>query len=254
MLPFLRRIWKEISTGQNLDVYSTVFLSILIAVLGLFSIAQPNIIFAAVLATLALLASGLLANRRQNDEIKELLERANANTGMADRFFQAGDDIKEVISRIRQSRKVLIWGASLTTHIPLLQEEIEKGLELGLEVKCLLLKPKSNAVAMAAFRGKNTNTEDLNVDLERNIARLKSIATRAKKGKLECRTIDYLAPYAFYAFDYDQPSGYMILQMSALRTANNIRPRYTLNRSVDSHWFDFHLQQFEIAWQSSEDS
>ena len=57
---FLRRVWNDIRSGQNLDIYITASLSLIIAVFGVLGIANQSIISAAVLAVLALLLSSLL--------------------------------------------------------------------------------------------------------------------------------------------------------------------------------------------------
>ena len=247
----LRRAWQDIRSGQNLDIYITGSIALVIAILGILGIANQTVISAAILATLVLVLGSLLIARNQNEEFRTVLSNIKDKASIADRFFTIGDDISEIQNLLRQSHKVYFWGTTLTTHIPILQEDIERGLDSGLEVKFLLIKPLSSALRMAAFRGKNLKEEDLNNDLTRNLARLADIATKSTSGKLEYRVIDYLAPYTMYAFDPHLPSGQIIGRLSTLRVPNAKRPIFKLTRQNDHEWFDFHVEQFEAAWQAA---
>lgn len=58
-----RKIWHDIYTGQNLDVYITVVIAIVVAVLGVTDPSKQSIVSSAILATLGLISIGLLTNR-----------------------------------------------------------------------------------------------------------------------------------------------------------------------------------------------
>jgi hypothetical protein len=249
---FLRRVWNDIRSGQNLDIYITASLSLIIAVFGVLGIANQSIISAAVLAVLALLLSSLLVARHQNDKIQAILSKLETIQSSASQFMTTGDDISDLLQLLRQSQQAYFWGTTLTTHIPLLHQDLERGLTLGLETKFLLVKPSSSALRMAAFRAKDLSESDLNDDLIRNLKRLDTIARSNSTGKLEIKVIDYLAPYVMYIFDPHLSSGQIIMRLSTLRVPDATRPIIKITRSKDLEWFNFHLQQFETAWQAGE--
>lgn len=66
---FLRRLRTDLSAGQNLEIYTTALLSLVLAVLGALGTVGSEVLSAAVLATLALLAGGMLVSRRQVAEL-----------------------------------------------------------------------------------------------------------------------------------------------------------------------------------------
>jgi hypothetical protein len=72
---FLRRVWDDIWSGQNLDIYITALLSLIIAAFGMLGIVNQSVISAAVLAVLALLLSSLLVARYQSDKIQSVLSK-----------------------------------------------------------------------------------------------------------------------------------------------------------------------------------
>jgi hypothetical protein len=251
-MQFIRHVWNDIQSGQNLDIYITASLSLIIAVFGILGIANQNVISAAVLAVLALLLSSLLVARHQNNKIQTVLSKLEANQLSTSQFMTTGDDISDLFQLLRQSQRAYFWGTTFTTHIPLLQQDIERSLVSGLEAKFLLVKPSSNALRMAAFRGKDITEGDLNDDLMRNLRRLGSIERANSTGKLEVKVIDYLAPYVMYIFDPHLSTGQIIIRLSTLHVPNNMRPIIKITRSKDLEWFNFYLQQFEIAWQAAE--
>lgn len=76
---FLRRVRHDLSSGENLEIYVTALLSLTLAVLGALDVAGGKVLAAATLATLALLAGGLLGSRRQVAELAaEMRARAAA--------------------------------------------------------------------------------------------------------------------------------------------------------------------------------
>ncbi|MBH8564473.1 hypothetical protein I8748_20185 [Nostoc sp. CENA67] len=246
----LRHVWQDIRSGQNLDIYITAPLSLVVAIFGVIGIANQSIVSAAILTVLALLLSHLLVTRNQNEQIQIALSKLEINQSLsASQLMTNGDDISEIIQLLRQSKQAYFWGTTFTTHIPLLQQYLEFGLASGLEAKFLLVQPSSNALKMAAFRAKDVSESDLNNDLLRNIRRLDSIAISSKVGKLEIKVIDYLAPHVMYIFDPHLSSGQIIMRLSTLRVPDTMRPIIKITRSQDLEWFNFYVEQFEIAWQ-----
>jgi hypothetical protein len=249
---FLRRAWDDIRSGQNLDIYITALLSLIVAILGVSGIVNQSVISAAVLAVLALLLSSLLVARYQNDKIQSVLSKLGRTQLSISQFMATGDDISEILQLLRKSQQAYFWGTTYSTHIPLLQQDLERCIASGLGARFLLVKPSSSALKMAAFRCKNLSESDLNEDLMRNLKRLDRIESSNVAGKLEVKVIDYLAPYVMYIFDPHLPSGQIVMRLSTLHVPDTMRPIIKISRSQDLEWFNFYLQQFEIAWQAAE--
>jgi len=66
-------ILNDIRKKQNLDIYITILISLVIAILGFAQVTNQDIISSAVLAVLALVSISLLVNRRENDMIQKSL-------------------------------------------------------------------------------------------------------------------------------------------------------------------------------------
>jgi hypothetical protein len=152
-MKYIRVIWQDIRTGQNLDVYITVSLSIIVGVLGVLGIVNQTIISAAVLATLALVSVSLLQNRRENDVIQNTITKIGNESKPVQPFLQ-----HELTSYLEQNQllftaqKAFFWGLTFERMIPHVRNMLEQRLQSGLDVRFLILKPYTMSVKMAAFR------------------------------------------------------------------------------------------------------
>jgi len=66
---FLKRILDDIKHGENIDLYVTVILAIIISILNAIGLANSALLSSISLAILALLASAILGNRHRLDDI-----------------------------------------------------------------------------------------------------------------------------------------------------------------------------------------
>jgi hypothetical protein len=109
MTEFLRTVWEDIKARRNIDVYVTVGLAIVIAVLDVFNVVDQEIVSAAILATLALVSNSLLQDRRRsqlpiviradNDaNVDHLCKYITANKIAGARLIQySGDKVARVV-------------------------------------------------------------------------------------------------------------------------------------------------------------
>ena len=69
MMNFLRRVWSDISRGENLDTHVTILIALILAAANLLGIAKADLIPAVTLAVLALLAISALVNRYRIEDL-----------------------------------------------------------------------------------------------------------------------------------------------------------------------------------------
>jgi hypothetical protein len=255
-MKFFRLVWKDIRSGQNIDVYITVFIAIAVAIFGVIGIADLTVIASATLAILALVSVNLLSNRRENENIRELLEKQEQSGGLAKRFLKPKYMLFEAKQFLIGSRKAFFWGADFARTIPLLDYEIGQALQAGTEIKFLIIKPNGSvpsiAVQMAAFRHTSNGADEINSDIERNFRYLASYASSTSIGKVEVRVVDYLAPWTIIAIDPLLQTGKMFVHLTPFRVPNEVRPSFELAFKEDTEWFNFFVEQFESVWSVAE--
>lgn len=252
MNTILKKLWQDIRRGQNLDVYITIVIALVIAILGVIGATNQNIISSAILATLALVSVSTLLNRHRDEEIKSALLHIEDTSSLSEKFLEQESGRYELPILVERSHKVFLWGMTQWRTIPLLTRSIEQGLETGLEIRFLLLKPNCSAARMAAFRTTHNDINKINSELNINLRQLKDLAKKELPGRLEIRVIDYLAPWTIYAFDPHRPEGQMIVRLTPFRVPNRIRPKFRLSAREDEKWFQYFLSQFEAAWAEAE--
>ena len=251
-MSFIRNFWRDIRSGQNIDAYITILVAIVIAILGITGSASQQVILSAILAILALVATGLLANRKENRKLQDAVSRIENLEHLADNFLGREYDRNELKKLLRASREAFFWGTNFTRTIPLLRDEIEHSLMRGANLKFLLLKPNSTAVEMLAFRSRNSTFKELNLTLETNISALLSLKAENTPGTLEVRCINYLPYCTFVGFDPHTSGGHMFIRLMTFRFPNEARPTFELKSRGDKYWFDFFSEQFEAVWNEAE--
>ncbi|MBD2492125.1 hypothetical protein [Aulosira sp. FACHB-615] len=251
-MKLLQNVWQDIRSGQNIDAYITIGIAIIIAVLGITGFATSTTVNSAILAVLALVTTALLVSRQENKKLQDAVSRIEKLDHLADKFFGREYDRTELKKFIRTSRKAFFWGLNFTRTIPLLKDDIEYGLENGLEIKFLLMKPASQVVEMAAFRSRDSNVDELNSTLETNISRLLTLSQKNYSGSLEVRCINYLPCCTIVCFDHHLISGRMIARLLNFRVPNEIRATFELTSKDDNYWYNFFVKQFEAVWNAAE--
>jgi hypothetical protein len=72
-------------------------------------------------------------------------------------------------------------------------------------------------------------------------------------GRLEVRAVDYLAPYALFAYDPDLPTGRMDVRIAGLQVDVDTRPTFTITAANAGRWYQHFKEQFEAAWRLAEE-
>ena len=187
------------------------------------------------------------------DPIREAMRKLGAKAisgGRLMSFLKHDDTPKELSELLSQSTRAFFWGTTFTKFIPLLGDDIEKGLLRGFEIKFLLINPFGKAFDMAVLRCRPENRAIFKSDLERNLYSLKILAEKTRSGKLEHRVVeDYLPPYTIAAFDPHLPTGRMFVWLNYIGLLNVDRPMFQLSSQADKTWFDHFINQFQFVWE-----
>lgn len=251
----LQKVWQDIRSGQNFDIYTTIAAAAIIAFLGIRGVADQTVISSAILATLALVSGSLLINRHENEEIRSALSRIESTEQLAERFLKREWKRADLIRILPTARKAFFWGLTLSRTVNDLDFALEKGLRAGLEVRFLIIRYDSSSTKMAAFRNTRRRTkEQVDLSLHDTLSRLAAISSAApsSEGKLEARWVDYLPPYTIIAIDPHLPNGRILVRLTSFRIPNETRPTFELTRTGDRVWFDFFVEQFESVWRESD--
>jgi hypothetical protein len=246
----LERFLTEIKNGENLDLYITMALSIILAVLGVIGLVPFQILASAILTTLALVVYSTLVARRASNEITQLLSLPHPAQG-ADAFLKDRSTLGSFADRIRGTSTIWLCGPSLVNIVGTWSDHIFERVRKGGDLRILVVDPGTPYL--------NLLTEYLDVepalikaDIRRTIIYCKELVhSGIGQGKLEMRLISMNPGYSMVITDPTGPYGEMIVEYIGYHSFLHGRPHLELKAARDGRWFAYYLQQFEALWNSA---
>ena len=98
-------LWNDIRSGQNLDIYLTLLVSLTVMILGVVGIVDQGIISSAILACLAVVAGSLLNNRRAFSNTETSIIQALQGVKVT-KFGSRQDDVHYRADKLRKAKKI----------------------------------------------------------------------------------------------------------------------------------------------------
>jgi hypothetical protein len=239
---------------QNLDLYVTVTLAVIIAILGLIGIVNQTVISSAILAILSLVSYSLIKSRHQDEDIKLKLLEINSRDKLSEIFFSQEFNPYDLRDSVAQAKEVIFLGLTFTQTVQALSSPFEQVLSQKHKIRFLLIEGKSSATKMAAFRNNLRRTQEKADKLvEDTLIRLAEVSSSIPDSRknLEVRVIDYLPSWTLISINPYEADGYMWLRLTTFRIPNDKRPGFELRRELYTKWFPFFLEQFEAMWQEA---
>lgn len=244
---FLRRVRQDLSHGENLEIYSTALLSLALAVLGALDMASGKVLAAATLATLALLAGGLLGSRRQVAELAAQMRSRLAGEVSAEEFLSR--DKPDIIEQLRNAQDIRIVGVTLSRTLRNTVDELQRRAGAGATIKVALIDPATSAPAEAARRSTMRDRPSVfenrlrpSIDLLREL-----METRGVEGRVDVRFLPFVPAFGLVLLDPLQPSGRIHVDIYSHSSATGDAV-FTLLPDRDGEWYQHFQMEFERIW------
>jgi len=249
MKSLLQAVWSDIKQRKNLELYSILFVIIVVFVADVLGVTTSSVLFEIVLAALAVLIYGMIDAGRANERMEQKLDSL-ARSGSASQLF--GEWESDALSTaLRTARE--ICGMSITNpeflyaHL----EDIKSLLRRGGEARFIYVDRDGSAAKMAAdanlvARGDMSYSEN-RWQLTRQLIG-KMAESAPDPGSMQVKVIDYLPPATITMLNPAQPDGVMFVTLNAFRTHSRARPSFSLSRETDPKWFQFYSMAFESMW------
>ena len=239
-MKLLHRIWDDISKGENIDQYITVFAALVLTVLNLFGLAVQTYLAPFTLAVLALLAINGLGNRYKMDEI---LKQKSASI---DNFFV--ENFPDTYENDFENSSVLwLFGVSLRRTIQGKYEILEKKLKQGHKLRVLLINPNGTGVEMAVARNYADRTVEPKQTEISYILKLLCVLQKTAPHNVEIRVTNFPLAYGAMVINPDTVTGKLYIEHYGYRVSTDSIPRYVLKIS-DGKWYEFHKRELEALW------
>lgn len=245
----LRRVRQDLSQGENLEIYSTALLSITLAILGAFDIAGGKVLAAATLATLALLAVGLLGSRRQVAELSAQVRSRMAGEASAGDILTR--DKPDLVEQIRDAQDIRVVGVTLSRTLRNLVDELQRRAAAGATIKVALIDARTSAPAEAARRSTIYDRPDVfenrlrpSVDLLRELS-----ATAGAEGRVSVRFLPFVPAFGLVLIDPQRPSGRIYVDIYSHSSASGDAV-FSVLPDRDGHWYQHFQDEFDRIWAS----
>lgn len=236
----LRRIWDDIRSGENIDLYITVIVALGLAVLNIIGVAPQAYLAPITLAVLGLLAITSLGNRYR---IEELLQKQAQST----ESFYSEEFPPSYRNDFETAEELWLIGVSLRRTVQANYPKIEQKLRQGHIIKVLLVHPEGAGLEMAVSRNyARREVEPKSNEIRFNLQLLCDLR-KSFPDKIEVRTIQYPLAYGVTAANPDTASGTLYLEHYCFRTSSDSLPRFVL-RAKDGQWYDFFKSEIRALW------
>jgi len=232
-IQFLQRIWGDVQQGENIDLYITVFLAILLVLLNLLGIVPDTLLTPLTLAVLGLLALAMVGNRYQ---FEDLVRRVTQNSTT---LFQA-EVAATFESDLQNATEIWLTGVSLNRTVKSHYGLLEKLLRQGVQIRVLLVDPGCDeSIAMVTQREYRDRVSEDRIrstihDTLEDLCSLREIAP----DHLNLRVIRFPISFGAIATDPHTSMGTLYLEHYSYKMAGGSVPKFTL-ATEDRQWYDF---------------
>jgi len=239
----LSRIWADIRSGENLDLYATIVVAFAVVIFTLLNFNIDRLIAPITLATLGILATSALANRHKLGEVLAKIGQSQSlkfDTTFPDTF----------IHHLGQAKDLWVMGTALRRAVNSQYSLFENILKHGGSIKFILVHPSSQACAMAAIKHfPRVRTDIFCAQVENTLEQLCALKKKTS-GQIEIRTTDVLPGFTIFAVDPNTDSGLLYVSYLPFESSSEHRPKMVLGPS-GGLFYNTLRQELFTYWENS---
>lgn len=263
---------EDIRKRRNIDVYITIFISAILAIMGFFTeIIDMKQVVSAILAVLSLEAIVVLQNRRDEEDIQQSLvhikqaayeTKKDLSTSITkisqrlsrpylrDVFIDFQEERQEISNCINKAQEVWILSRTCreiwrkdNKHLRELPNR--KGLRL------LFINPEKRAldivVRTTEFRlpGDQDRTRE---DVTLFVERLRRFQLSENLSNFEVRLIDYLPAWTLIFINPNGRNGRIYVELATYHSNWDDRPTFMVERNKDGDLFYHFCNEYKKMW------
>jgi len=257
MIQFLRRVLKDITYGENLDLIVAIPLTLIIAFLGGLGIASVGTVLSATLATLGLIVIGFLATRYTLEKIQIEMQAKSEPNNTVLFLTEKPSSLKGMMKGSEE-----IWMAGLTLRTTttenyrLFEDRVKEGAKIcTLIVDQDRLDMKKVVKRFAHIKdNKNPETEFFYGDFKQTMKHYKDIRNSASNLKnVQIKFLDFVPAYSLYIFPKTEIGGVVFVELYGYQSHRGSIPRFQLKEFDNPEWYEFFVDQFNKMWNDAYD-
>lgn len=237
---WLKRAWSEVRRGENLDLYVTVGLAILLVLLTIVPLPVEGWVTPLTIAVLALLAVSMVGTRHRLDD---MLMRTEPSHGVV-----LLDDFPEKLQAdIGAAHDLWLVGVTMVQTTKKQLFEIERVLRQGGSVHVLVSEPDNPTLKVADARSYlSTGVESMSNDIRHTLAIFCQLRSKYRS-RVDVRTIAYPLDHAIIATDINTSTGVLYISNYAFKIPGGSRPKFVVDSKYPA-WYDFYRKELEYLF------
>lgn len=258
MIQKLKIIVQEIKSGENLDLYITILLAVVISILGIAHVVGFEVLSALILAILALMAGSMISFRRTSENLNKTTSQLNNTLIAFEKSASKEVTISDVLStgwpdlseKIKNAKHVSILGTTLSTTCIRYQYEFSQVIKNNGSLRFLLCDfeskdlMKMHANRIPAYKEPQT----IQAIIKTNSERLESLlGERPNKDAFQIGFYPIMAPYGMMIIESEARNEIWVKLLS-FRNVDKQHPSFKIDKNKDAEWYEFYRLQFEKFW------
>jgi hypothetical protein len=247
MRRFAQQVLEDIKHGENVDLIVTVALALIISVLNALGIASAGIISSITLATLGLIAIGMLVTRYRMEDIYKKADTENSIHFLAQKPSSLANDLGK-------AKEIWMLGLIMrgTTFDNFYSFKGKVGQ--GAKIRTLIANPSKVDMDNIAKRfSRAAAPEQFRTDFEQTINQYRQIRQADNKpDNVQLKLLDFVPPYSLYVFPKSDGSSILYVEMYGYRSPSGSIPKFQVTEHDNPEWYKHFVSQFEVMWQDSE--
>lgn len=261
MLERLKIIGNDIRNGENIDLYLLILLSIFLGISGIIGVLSFEILSAAILATLGLLANALLENRRSLEKISSFFSQLEAlplkieslvdHQTTLDEVFRTRSQLPQFEAQLHGAQSIDMCGMSMLALTTLYRDLFVDKLRNGCRIRLILLNPDNLSLmemvsAFVTSINKETHTNAIKTSIQ-------SLTTDNvfNTDLLEVRIYDYPLSHGMLIVNGDSPHGKLRVELYMSKGMPANAPGFYIQKHDDSFWFEVFKEEFDSIWEKA---
>ncbi|WP_349958108.1 hypothetical protein [Rhizobium sp. ZPR3] len=236
------RILTDIRSGENIDLYLSVVVSIALIVANLFGLVTEKYFVPVTMATIAILTYTVLGLKQAVRDFGDKIEPPLAKPPFQSEFPA------DFYSKLEAATEVWFSGTHLASVLTAYHEMLKRKLDRGGKLRFLLIQPDGTAAIMATKRFPGT------VPLDQEKLRIEtslSIIENLRKiypGQIEARVIDFPIEYTTYFLNPNSKQARIYVERSTYKISGGMhKPKFVYEKD-DGKWYQHISNEVKLLW------
>ena len=245
MWRFLKLAWLDLRRGASIDLYISLLVCAVVAVMSILGFAKLEWVLSAILVVLLVQIGNFISERRKLDEL--LLKLESSKT--AKLVSMLDTDFEVFIKRASKISMVCVANFRfLATNSVHFSEFVGRGGSLR-QVMLDAADEASMALSIARSVGASTDPKSKIAQIELTIAKLREIASHNKnKGTVELKCSRFPTPIILSWFEFPSEPPIMFVTITGFKQPTSTRLTLVVRQDQNKMEYEFFSTFFENLW------